>query len=743
MVGSGLRDREDIALDLVGVVGLTALAAGLVALAPSTEFGFDVAAAVEGVAGQLPVTLPAAALVLVVTAVELTAGFTVARLARRAPFSSLGEAVLWAVVGTLLKDVVLLGILGGIGLFRAPVLWLVDAALVVPVAVQLTRRARSREPGRRPGPGWRDWPTRIGSLPIAGLVVVVWSGPVMLMLASPVVPFVDVLPNHVAPAEHLRAFGSFDPLTATQSPIYGPSRSLLGYVGWLGALTTMSGLPAALAISAFILPSLVLVAAGLHRLARALEGPGLPLWPWILLAFAMTTSFARLADGRGTVVVLPFVCAAFALLADRERLAGRPDAWWPGTGTVAGLALGAAVLVHPVIGALAVATVGFVTLVRRTTLAADGTIACVVASVLALPQGATMAGLALPAVTLALTVVVAVGAGAALTGILRRERAQLLLDAILRRLPIVLVALAGAGVVLVLLTIPDAIRGAGPDAVQSAVGLSFEAVQVLLIVLVAGWVLGSGAARSAIVLVAAAVGITAAVVTQLIPDDTGLLGKALRFELPKTLYYWIPVAIAVGAGGTLAVLRVGPRLPWAGRAIILGLFVIVAAMPLRADPIDAFHLGERRWSEALAWDLRTAGAGFWRGYPDTRTVLDEPRRELVAAVQAEIEAGRLGPGTAVLHVARTFQQWDATPLGVFAGVNETDVSPDAEFSIHTIGGRLHLLDDLDGLLDSGAFGYVLLEPSVDLPPDVRARIEAAGFESTFVNGRGELFIAGP
>ena len=36
-------------------------------------------------------------------------------------------------------------------------------------------------------------------------------------------------------AEHLRTFGWFSPLSATQSPIIGPSRTVLGYDGLLGS----------------------------------------------------------------------------------------------------------------------------------------------------------------------------------------------------------------------------------------------------------------------------------------------------------------------------------------------------------------------------------------------------------------------------------------------------------------------------------------------------------------------------
>ena len=79
------------------------------------------------------------------------------------------------------------------------------------------------------------------------LVLVVWAGPLIVQLTSPAVPFMDVLPNHVAPVEHIRVFGSFGTLTTSPSPIYGPSRLMLGYVAFLGQLTTVTNLDAILA----------------------------------------------------------------------------------------------------------------------------------------------------------------------------------------------------------------------------------------------------------------------------------------------------------------------------------------------------------------------------------------------------------------------------------------------------------------------------------------------------------------
>ncbi|MDP9482528.1 MAG: hypothetical protein M3P84_04810, partial [Chloroflexota bacterium] len=298
------RTSDAIALDLLGVLGLVAVGIGLVLLA-SGPMGFDPERVVTGIASQLPTTLPAAILVLGASTLNLSAGAVLARLARGAPFPSLGEAILAGFVGAVLLDVVLLFGLGGVGWFSWPAV--LGAHLVILAAGWRARPLIAFRPGIRAGSPWLFW----------AFLVVAWSGSVVLQLASPVVPFLDVLPNHVATVEHLRTFGSWTELTTTASPLYGPSRTFLGYTALLGTIATLSGVPAALAASAFILPGTLLVSVGIHRLATALGGPS--TGAWALLAFTLTASFARLADDRATVLVVPLVAWALAALADRLR----------------------------------------------------------------------------------------------------------------------------------------------------------------------------------------------------------------------------------------------------------------------------------------------------------------------------------------------------------------------------------------------------------------------------------------
>ena len=747
MEGRRFRDRDSIALDLIGVAGLSAFLLGLIWLQTSEDLGFDAGGAIEGVLSQLAVTLPTAILVLGATVLELAVGLVLARAARRAPFDSVAEAMLAAMVAAVLKDTLLLGLLGGFGLFRTPVLIGVDL-LVLLGAASFSPLSRHLRP-LTAFVTWRDAVASIGSIPIAALVVIVWAGPVILQLASPVVPFIDVLPNYVGPVEHLRTFGWFSPLNATQSPIIGPSRTVLGYDGLLGSLATITNLPGGAAIAGFILPQTILVAAGAHRLASSFRRGQAPIGPWALLAFALSQPFARLADARGTVVVVPLVCLGLAVAV--EALA-RPrdgadeaaeDPWRIGRGAVIGLALGSATLVHPVIGFFAIVTVGIVGLLRPRELAVAAAVGGITAGLIALPQLATMVGVELPTIALGLWLPMAIAAGIGAGGLVGRSgslRAGFIRAAEIARIGL---AVAAVGAIVLAFAISLLKVDRIPGAVEQATDLILESSGILLIVVLLGGLLGSRGARSPLVLAGLAVGVVAVLLTQVLPDDLGFLGSALRFEVPKTVHYWLSGIAAAGAGPALAYIwsDAGHPLPWLGRVIGVGAFVVVAALPLRPEPIDAYHLGEHRWSETFAIDLHFAEGGFWRGFPDSRTVVDGPRQEILDAVRAEIQAGRLVHDTPVLHVAKTFKQRDATPLGVFVGVTETFVSLDPEVSHQTVGGRLHGLEQLAEFLNPAAFPYVVLEPS-GLPEGTREEIDEAGYRSIFLNARGEVFSAG-
>jgi hypothetical protein len=214
--------------------------------------------------------------------------------------------------------------------------------------------------------------------------------------------------------------------------------------------------------------------------------------------------------------------------------------------------------------------------------------------------------------------------------------------------------------------------------------------------------------------------------------------QGLDFEITKTLHYWTPVFMAVMAAYALRAVWSSPSTLAIARDGLVVLALLAAVLPLRAEPIEAFHLGEHRVSETLSIDLHFAEVGFWGGYPDPRFVINDEQQELVNRLRDEVTAGNLHSTTPILHVAYNFQQWDATPIGVFGGMIETMVSIETEVSSHTAGGRLHPFTELEPMLAED-FPYVVLEPE-GLPDDTRDLVLAAGYEPIFANGQGEILV---
>jgi hypothetical protein len=683
--------------------GLMGLVIGLALLAGSPGLGFDLAGAIEGVASQLDTTLLPAVTVLVATSFNVFAGACAVRMIRRTPFRSVAQLAVAGVVGAILLDVTCLFALGSIGWFRFGPL-LVIQLLVIGACAALARPWLAE--------GWLGRP-RVGLAAIA-LVVVVWSAPVVLQLASPVPPFVDVLPNHVAPVEHLRAYGSWDSLVVSPSPIYGPSRVFLGYVALLGAVTVLTGLPAALAVSAFTLPLALLLAASARVMAQALVGRPVPDDPdprrqdalgqaptiealaglWVLLTVPLTFTFLRLADARASVLGAVPAALAIVLLAGGDR--------WMGRSRAVGLAaaIGCTLLVHPPTGVLLAATIGLAGLLSptRLRLAWSGVVGGALAG---MPQGVAMLGMSIPA-WLTVPVMVAGLAVAAAFGpatAVGARSSRLPAREVPRRTWIVggvMVAMVTTLAAIALLRQPSL----AADLVAAVVGV------------VADWWLLLAALGLAIVTIrsavtwlmigsALAVGVIAAITAEAIARFSprwSTLVESIAFEVPKAVGYWIPWFLAIAGGLGLASLWIRLDRARVVRIAFGAAFAFLAAISVRPAAVDPERIEQHAYAETLAISLQGAMNGYWVGHPDARRVIDQPRAELVAAVREQQLSGAIGPATALLHVAPSFQQWEATPLGVFTGVIESDATHDPERSIHTVGGRLHHVRRLGKLL---------------------------------------------
>ena len=694
------------------------------------QVGFSPGAVVAAIAGQALVTLPATILMAVAGLANLSAGAVVLRLVRGRPFGGWSDLVLGGFAGAIVLDCLLVFGLGGLGLFRQPIVaaaiaiviaagWLIRPIVAAPLRLSL--RGSLADPGR----------TDLGAWLLVGLV---WCGSLVVALASPVVPAADVLPNHVAPAEHLRVFGSIATLATYPSPIYGASRLFLGYSALMGTLSTLTGLPAALAVAAFTAPLVVLSAVSIRRLASAAFGPDAAFWA--LIAFPLSFTFVRLPDVRDSVVALPLAAFALALMAVSDR---EPDAagQWAGPARrpdwLLAATLTAATLVHPLVGALTAGTVVVLTAadparhLRRVVPALGATtVAC-------LPQLAVMVGLT-PAPAWGIVAFgAAAGVALALAILLDRPGWPAISPG---SATIATIVIGAVSVGLVVVGAPGALALAG-QAFNPAFPILFGAAA-----LVAAGVVSTVRGGRRLLLAPLAVGAGALILVALIPGSS-LVAQSLRYEVPKAVGYWMPWACVPATAALVAAVS-----RWDGpasvRLLVLASFLAVVLIPF-GPPLPDSAQASHPVADSLAQDLHTAEQGYWQGYPDERLVVDPSGNAVLDFLRGEIAAGRITAGTRLLHVAASYQESASLPIGVFTGIEETMVSADATTNIFTAGGRIYPLASLPAALHEG-FGYVVLEPAALPDGDaagIRAEIGAAGYRSVFANTTAEVFRAAP
>ena len=664
-----------------------------------SAIGGSISAAVRGMGSQLSTTAPAALVLIAAMVANAFAGALLIRLLRGRPYESVTEAAIFGFPGAVLLDVLLLGVLGGVGLFGGPIL---VAALVGVGAIgwlrcrPLVDPRTSRQRTRHPIGFWV-------------LFAVAWSAPIVLMLASPVVAFRDVMPNHVAPVEFVRTYEAFPSLFTSPSPEYGSTRQLLGYVGLLATLSKLTGLRAVLAVSSFVAPLTLFFALVTHRIGNRRFRPGVGMWA--LAVMPLTFSFLRLPDSRGTVVAGVLALITFLPLPDlsEERRV-----------LVRAALLAAVVYVHPLMGGLALGSHVLLALflARDVERSADFSLPSVLAAAaFAFPEFLVIAGVDAPSWVVAFAIPAGIVVGVA--------SAKLRLP--LRSLGLGVLILVSVGVLIW-------------AAILGPRNWSGIADKVLLFPLLAGglvvFVVFAERTRPIRLYVLAPVllGVLAQLVATLFPSDT-LFWSSARGELTgKAAQFWIPLFLALGMAAALHWIWSSFR--FVG-ALVAVLVLIAAALPLRAQVVGVEDGRERRYSESLSISLRKAEVGAWVGWPHPRELVDDSQRQIIGVFRAEQAAGRMTEDSRALQIAASFQSWVATPVASFAAVHVTSLSLEPETSVHTFGGRLRALDDLSALLGP-SFDYVLLEPS-GLDDGVRRNVLEAGYRTVFRNTRGEIF----
>lgn len=674
-----------------------------------TDIGGDLFRAMQAITSQASGTLPVAIVMIGALALNIASGAVLMRLLSRSPYTGVAQASLAGLVGAVILDLILVGVLGTVGLFSWP--YLLCAQLAVLSLGLLARPFVSRTPAR--------WSIR--DSPFAWvLVVLVWSSPILLQITSPVVPFFDVLPNHVAPVEHLRTFGSLTALDIAPAPNFGPSRIFLGFEALLGNASALTTAQAVTAVAALALPMTLLMAAATWGLASAVGGARAGVLA--LLFVPLSLAFLHLPDARAAVLVWPIVAFAVWLLIEPLGMTR------PRRAALLVATLTAAIYIHPLQGFIAVVGIGFAVLLVPRLRRDFGLLPIAVPLLLAAPQWATMAGLSLPTWALVLLVPVAVAIWYA------GRHATLRTAGVLDRRLVVVVVVAGAAVT----ASAAALMSAG-DIRQFVVGsLAGVAASIVLIVGALNSTLVARDRRGYPLLwIIPAAAMMAALVASAMPIGTQL-GQSIAYEVPKTTNYLVWPFLGVSTAVGLAALWERVDWPIVIRAVIVGGFLVAASAPVRLGVADPLALGEHRLAEVASISLRTAANGYWQGYPDPRTLIDRPQADVLTALRTQIEAGRLRADTPVLHVAATFQAWGSIPLSDFSGIVETTASLDPEYSIHTAGGRLHSISELPALL-AGQFPYVVFE-SAGLPTNVANQLAAAGYKPLYMNDRAEILV---
>jgi hypothetical protein len=753
------RSGSVASLSIVLLAGFGLLFAGLEVVRVSPDWGFSYGGAVNGVLSQLAVTGPAVVLIAAATTANIMVGAFALRLLGTAAFRSLSDLFLSGFTAAVVIDAVALFILGSVGFFGWPELLALHVGAAAGYVAARRRLPLMAAPVRfrvsRPAAWWL-------------LVAAVWAGPVIVALASPAVPFMDVLPNHVAPVEHIHVFGSFATLTTSPSPIYGPSRLMLGYVAMLGQLSTITNLHAILADAAFALPLTMLVALAARRLAGALFGGSAGFW--VLLTFPLTFTFMRLPDARGTVVVFPIAAWALVTVATElrarqaerratERRIGRaPEAsaspragGSPAMNVGLVFAVGAGFLVHPLVGLVAITAVAGALVLYPRELARPVIPALVGGGLIALPQVLTMGAIDVPSWVGAVLIVAGIGAAYAASAVIDLLTLSWAPGRAPAPSPIETVHSTGgwtraaivAAAILFLLVLAQRIIAPSGDPANPAdpagelmvdfphlVWLTMAGALLAILRPGRGWILLGCGIGAGLVAWAATGEIGYANLTQ----------QAVHYEVPKSVEYWLPVMLAIGGAGCLAAIQRERRLGLL-RPVAVGVFLAIAIYPTTMPLVQDVRIAEHRGAESLGLALREAERGYWATYPDPRLIIDAPRQAVVDEIRAEEQAGRLGPKTRVLHIASSFQQWSSVPIGVFTGAIETSISLQPELSIHTEGGRLLGFDRLAAELASG-YGYVVIEPA-GLPGDVldqsTALVAQAGYTQIWSNSQATIY----
>lgn len=641
-------------------------------------YPLDLAAAWTGAATTADATVPALLIVWAVLAVAIVA---LARwLRRRCDELATSEAVLGAVVVLWAITDVLLLVLGPTGLYRPMVLRGVLVLVVVGALV-----AGGAAPPARPR---RRWPAGawVGAFAF-GLAFI----PLVLMqVGSPMSPFMDILAL-IAAVQKVVTFQFYDPFANDASGIIALGRGSVGYDAPLSFISLVAGLPAHLGITALIVPVALLQITALYLLGRRVHGTmagGLAA-----LFLLQTFAWRRTMDIRGTTLTFALVAIGIAFLAGRRNQTRT---------ALGGLALGTAVTVNPLIGAMGM----LVASVQAVVAWLDGGMPLVVsvaalagATVFALPQ--VMIGLNRPVPVWLLPIVAVLGLLAIAGAAWLADRDWRMLRPLRPRPYARLVAIVGflASALWIHARhrfefMDDDWFGYGGLALLSTLGLAAAAVAV--------WRRPERRFSASIPALALAMGMLVHAVSSPYRFGGTIDERSLASEIvTKMQSYWSPYWLALAAGVGFA---------WFGRGrarlatVLLVATLVIYPIKYVKEPLD-YDGQQLSLAETWGFHLANAARGYHSGLPDRRWVVDERWRAVGDALFAEVAAGRIAYDTHVVLVTPGVNNVEGA---LWTGVSMDPFSPQwSADNIWLVGTRVRKMQDLPMVLAAGP-PYVLI-----------------------------------
>ncbi|HLI80006.1 MAG TPA: hypothetical protein VKV03_08485 [Candidatus Binataceae bacterium] len=605
------------------------------------------------------------------------------------------DAILGGAAGGWVAAWILGQILGPIGLFRAPVIWLL--LLVCGAGILLTP-VRPRASRLTAGQG-------LALLAFALAAV----GLLPLELGSPVAPYMDVLACP-ASVQRILSFGRYLPMSNDPYGLWGPQAQTPALELFLSMLAMSSRTQLGiLAQSGGIIPMAALMIFGAYRLGAAMLGDAAGGVAALMLFF--TNTFRRMVGMRGTAVAFALVALGLALVLDRKsrRLLV----------AFGSLILGTSVATHAIDGGFAIVVAGLAIFWREASRPRVMLLklTCVAGAVIfAGPEFAIANRTPLPYPLLPLILLAGLATVVVAARALPPTDADSHFDNETRwRDAVIVVIFAGA----LIYTITQ-----DPNSIFAQIFQQFP----MLTIFAAIGLLYIGAMRGpdaqSIDGSALVIALLITLIVEALGRKLGALGGSnayqsniadLHYKLDE---YWTPFFLIFPAAVPFAIVFNHGR-----RAMVVAALLAILIYPWYPRPNENYDYEEHSIAENWAIDLRTAADGYWIGTPDSRWTMGAKEMELVDLLWQEQAAGRINIKTHILHLAQDVIVWhECNRFSVYTGIMDDPIVYDIPYSDvgWLAGGRVRQMPALSDAIAARP-PYILAQVAapfgVKFPPD--------------------------